>query len=305
MKNITNVYEAVDKNRIKSIAIIAVFTLFVVGAVWFIVEAFGLGYWLVGFALIITGLMSIGSWWWSDKLVLTMTGAKPADRDRDFHFYTVTENLAMATGLPMPKLYVIEDPAPNAFATGRDPEHAVVGATRGLLDSLDRTELEGVISHELSHVGNRDTLVMGVVTVLAGVLVVLTDIVMRMMWFGGLGRSSDNKQGNAIVMVIGLVAIILAPIIAQLIKLAVSRRREFLADATGAKVTRYPEGLARALEKISAYPRPMKHASNATAHLFFENPMHADSRKKTNWFANLFNTHPPVEDRIKVLRGMV
>lgn len=303
MKNITNVYEAVDANRAKSVLIIAFFILFAVGVVWVVQQAFGLGYWTIGWALVITGLMSIGSYWFSDKIVLSMNGARLADKRQDFHFYTVAENLAMAGGLPMPKLYVIEDPAPNAFATGRDPEHAVVCATRGLLESLDRTELEGVVSHELSHIGNRDTLVMGIVAVLAGAIVILTDFAMRMMWFGG--RDSDNKQGNAIMMVVGLVALILAPIVAQLIQFAVARRREFLADATGAKLTRFPEGLARALEKIASYPRPMKNVSNATAHLFIENPLHADSKKKTNWIVSLFNTHPPVEERIKALRSMV
>lgn len=303
MKNITNVYEAVDSNRLKSVLVIGFFIVFTVGVVFLIQQAFGFGYWLVGVALVITGLMSIGSYWFSDRIVLSISGARPASRKRDFHFYTVAENLSMAAGLPMPKLYVIEDPAPNAFATGRDPKHAVICATRGLLETLDRTELEGVISHELSHIGNRDTLVMGIVAVLAGSVVILTDFAMRMLWFGG--RDSDNKQQNALIMLLGIVVIILAPIIAQLIQLAVSRRREFLADATGAKLTRFPEGLARALEKIASYPEPMKNVSNATAHLFIENPLHADSSKKTNWLVKLFNTHPPVEERIAALRKMV
>lgn len=303
MRNITNIYEAVDANRIKSMIVIAFFILFVVGVVFLIQQIFGFGFWLVGVALILTGLMSIGSYWFSDRIVLSISGARPASRKRDFHFYTVAENLSMAAGLPMPKLYVIEDPAPNAFATGRDPKHAVVCATRGLLERLDRTELEGVISHELSHIGNRDTLVMGIVAVLAGTVVMMTDFVMRMLWFGG--RDSENRQKNALIMLLGIVVIILAPIIAQLIQLAVSRRREFLADATGAKLTRFPEGLARALEKIASYPEPMKNVSNATAHLFIANPLHADSSKKTNWLVKLFNTHPPVEERIAALRKMV
>ena len=185
MKNIVNVYEAVEGNKIKSFLVMAFFVVFITGIIWVLQWYFGLGLWMVGFALIITGLMSMGSYWFSDKIVLSMSGARLADRKRDFHFYTVVENLSMAARLPKPKLYVIEDSSPNAFATGRDPQHAVVCVTRGLLEKLDRTELEGVISHELSHIGNYDTRLMSIVAILAGGVVILSDFGMRGVWVGG------------------------------------------------------------------------------------------------------------------------
>ncbi|EKD52806.1 MAG: hypothetical protein ACD_61C00234G0003, partial [uncultured bacterium] len=217
-----------------------------------------------------------------------------------FDFYTVTENLVQVARVPMPKLYVIEDTAMNAFATGRDPEHAVVCATTGILSRLNRTELEGVVAHELSHVRNYDTRLMGIVTVLVGLITLLADILLRTRI---RGRSRDN-EGNlgAILFVVGIVMALLSPLIAQLIQLAISRRREFLADASGALLTKYPEGLASALEKISADKEPLEAANKATAHLYIANPLknHHDS---IGWFAGLFDTHPPVRERIKVLRG--
>lgn len=243
-------------------------------------------------------LANVGSYWFSDKIVLSMTHAKPATREEYFDLYTVTENLAITAGMPMPKLYVVNDPAPNAFATGRDEKHAVVAATTGLLAMLNRTELEGVIAHELSHIKNRDILVMTVAVVLAGFVAILADMFLRMSYFGG-GNRDDNKSG-AIFAVIALVAAILAPLAAQLIKLAISRKREFLADASGALLTRYPEGLASALQKISTYSAPMQNASHATAHLFIANPFGA----KAGQFINkLFATHPPVEERVEALLG--
>lgn len=307
MKNIVNVYEAVGQNKFKSILVMLFFAVFVTGVVWIFAQAFGYGLWMVGFAIILSGLMSLGSYWWSDKIVLSLSGARPADKKKDFRLFSVTENLSMAAGIPMPRLYVIESPAPNAFATGRDPSHAAVAATTGLLEKLDRTEVEGVIAHELSHVRNYDTRLMAIVAVLVGMVIVLADWFMRASWFGGMGGSDRNRdKGNAIFMVLAIVAAILAPIAAQLIQFAVSRRREFLADASAVYITRFPDGLARALEKIAQDRTPAKFASNATAHLFIENPFKADSRKqKTNWLVNLFSTHPPVEERIKVLRQMV
>lgn len=309
MKNITNVYEAVDQNRVKSFLVIVVFIVFVAVIAWILAEVFGVGLWLVGFALVVSGLMSLGSYWWSDKIVLSLSGARPADKKKDFRFYTAAENLAMAAGIPMPRLYVIDSPASNAFATGRDPKHAAVAATRGLLEKLDRTELEGVIAHELSHIRNYDTRLMAIVAVLAGMIVMIADIGFRMSAFGGNNNERDNR-GNAIFLVVGIVLAILAPIVAKLIQLAISRRREFLADASAVHITRFPEGLARALEKIASDRTPLKMASNATAHLYIENPFKADlgeskSRPKTGWFVSLFNTHPPVEERIKALRAMV
>lgn len=249
-------------------------------------------------AVIFSLFMNVGSYWFSDKLVLSMTKAHPATREEFFDFYTVTENLSIAAGLPMPKLYVIEDPAPNAFATGRDEKHAVVAATTGLLAMMDRQELEGVIAHELSHIQNKDMLVMTVAVVLAGFIAIVADIFLRMSMFGGGDR--DNGKGNALVMVVAIAGIILAPIAAQLIQLAVSRRREFLADASGALLTRYPEGLARALQKIAGYGGAMQSANHATAHLFIGNPFGNDAGKFVN---KLFATHPPVEERVAALLG--
>ncbi|KKW39156.1 zinc metalloprotease HtpX [Candidatus Kaiserbacteria bacterium RIFCSPLOWO2_02_FULL_54_13] len=240
------------------------------------------------------------AYWQSDKLVLSLNHARPASREEFFDLYTVTENLAITAGLPKPKLYVIDDPAPNAFATGRDEEHAVVCATTGLLALLSRSELEGVIAHELSHIKNRDILLMTVAVVLAGFVAILADLFLRMSFWGG-GRGSNNRQGNAIMMVLAVVGIVLAPIAAKLIQLAVSRRREFLADASGALLTRYPEGLASALQKISATNIPMRHASHATAHLFIDEPFGKAEGSKLAWLENMFATHPPISARIKAL----
>lgn len=242
------------------------------------------------------------AYWESDKLVLSMSHARPASREEFFDFYTVTENLAITARLPLPKLYVIDDPAPNAFATGRDEKHAVVCATTGLLGMMTRPELEGVIGHELSHIKNRDILLMTVAVVLAGFIAIIADMFLRMSLFGG-GRGSDNRQGNAILMILTVVGIVLAPVAAKLIQLAVSRRREYLADASSALLTRYPEGLASALLKIGGYSAPMRHKNLATAHLFIGDPFGAEKAGAGNWAAHLFSTHPPVQERIKALLG--
>lgn len=255
---------------------------------------------IVYIAVIVAFATNFYAYWASDKLVLKMSHARPATREEFFDLYTVTENLAITAGLPKPKLYVIDDAAPNAFATGRDEKHAVVCATTGLLALLTRPELEGVIAHELSHIQNRDILVMTVAVVLAGFVAIVADLFLRMAFYGG---RSDNEKGNMIALVLGLVGIILAPIAAQLIQFAISRRREYLADESGALLTRYPEGLASALQKISANNVPMKHASHATAHLFIDEPFGKPEGKKLAWLEGLFSTHPPVADRINRLLG--
>lgn len=252
----------------------------------------------IGFAL----FMNVASYWWSDKLVLSMTGARPADKREHYDLIKTVENLSITAGLPMPKVYVVNDPAPNAFATGRDPKHAVVAATTGLLAILDKSELEGVIAHELSHIGNRDMLVSTVAVVLAGFVAIVADLFMRSMTLGSNG-DRDNKA-SAIFLVLGIVGIILAPIAAQLIQMAISRKREYLADASGVLLTRYPEGLASALEKISANGRPMARANNATAHLFIADPFGVEKRTLGQKISNLFQTHPPAGDRIRILRDM-
>jgi heat shock protein HtpX len=257
-------------------------------------------------AVVIAIATNFYAYWASDKLVLSLNHARPASRQEFFDFYTVTENLSITAGLPMPKLYVIDDPAPNAFATGRDEKHAVVCATTGLLVIMSRTELEGVIAHELSHIKNRDILLMTVAVVLAGFVAIIANIFLRMSFFGG-GRSDDRGNGNAVFLILAVVGIVLAPLAAKLIELAVSRRREYLADASGALLTRYPEGHASALQKIGNYAAPMKSANLATAHLFINDPFGAKGTKgggSAGWIERLFSTHPPIADRIKALEGI-
>lgn len=244
-------------------------------------------------------VMNVSAYWFSDKVALASAGAKLADENEYKELHRIVENLAITAGLPKPRVYIIQDAAPNAFAAGRDPKHSVVAVTTGLLAMLDRSELEGVIAHELSHIGNRDILVMSVAVVLVGVISILADIALRTsMWGGG-----DRERNNNIFVVIAFVAaIVLAPIAAQLIQLAVSRKREFLADASGALLTRYPDALASALQKIGGYQAPMRRASTATAHLFISNPFGAHAAGQ--WVAKLFATHPPIPERIAALQGM-
>jgi len=250
-------------------------------------------YFFVAFSIV----MNITSYWYSDKIALSMAGAHPATREQYFDFYTIVENLAITAGLPMPKIYIIEDPSPNAFATGRDKEHAVVAVTTGLLSIMNKTELEGVVAHEMSHIGNKDMLVSTVAVVLVGFVAIVSDMMIRSAIFGG---RRDDREGGGLFMIIGIIVAILAPIAATLIQLAISRKREYLADASGALLTRYPEGLASALEKISKYGRPMIKQSNAIAHLYIANPTGSGVFAKK--VGNLFSTHPPVEERIKRLR---
>lgn len=300
------VYNQIAYNKTRTYLTIFVFVLLVAGFFFLLGRYFespaaANGYFILGFMF--ATFSSIGSYFYADKIVLFTMGARPADKKNYFDYYTVTENLSIAAGLPMPKLYVIDDPSPNAFATGRDPKHAVVGATTGLLQKLDRAELEGVIAHELSHVKNYDILLSTIVAVLVGTIALVSDWMMRSFWWGGFNRDEDRRDRNPIVFLFVIIALILGPIIATLIQLAISRRREFLADASGALLTRYPEGLARALEKISADPVPMRHAASSTAHLFISNPFKKGQRG-LSVIATLFSTHPPVQERIKVLRSM-
>lgn len=251
-------------------------------------------------AVIFSIVMNITSYWFSDKIVLKLAGAHPATREEYRDLWNIVENLSITAGLPMPRVFIIDDPAPNAFATGRNKEHAVVAVTTGILPLLTKTELEGVIAHELSHIGNRDMLVSTVAVVLAGFVSILSHMFLRSLQFGG-GRS-DRREGGGILVIIGVVLAILAPIFATLIRLAVSRKRELLADASGALLTRYPEGLASALQKISAYGQPMIHANDAIAHLYISDPFTV--KRTTSFFSKLLMTHPPVEERVAALRGM-
>lgn len=294
-----NIYSSISSNKWKTWAIMVLFVVFVTTLVYVFSKALGLSdLSLVGFALIVSGLMSIGSYYYSDKLVLATSGAKEIKKSDYPEFYRIVENLCIAAGLPMPKVYVTNDPSPNAFATGRDPKHAVVCATTGLLRMMNESELEGVIGHELSHVKNYDVRLMGVVAILVGFIAILSDVFLRISFFG----DRDDRNSSGIFVVVALVLAILSPIAATLIQLAVSRKREYLADASGALLTRYPEGLASALEKLKNDQTPPRYASNATAHLYIENPF--DNKKVKNFFTGLFNTHPPLEDRIRILRAM-
>lgn len=284
---------------------------------WFLMTGFFVLIMLVGYAiswyfdspaiLIIAVLFSVissfVSYWWSDKIVLSMSNAKLVDHDNGREIYHLVENLCITAGLPLPKIYIIEDSAPNAFATGRNSEHAAIALTSGILAKLDKAELEGVIAHELSHIGNRDILISTVATVLVGTIVLVTDWATRSAFFGS--RDDDNNSNNLIGFLIIIVLSILAPLSAQLLQMAVSRKREFLADASGALLTRYPEGLARALEKISSDKEELEVANRATAHMYIISPLKGDDNgKKVSWLSKAFMTHPPVEERIAKLRGL-
>jgi heat shock protein HtpX len=300
-----SILSQVSANKTKSYFFMAGFVVFTVIVGYVMGQALGYGNSWMYIAVIFSVISSFVSYYWGDQLVLAMSGARPADRRRDFDFYTVAENLAIAAGLPTPKLYVIEDTAMNAFATGRDPEHAVICATTGILSRLERREIEGVIAHELSHIQNYDTRLMAVVAVLAGTIAFLADMFMRTLWWGGGRRSRDNEdrgQLGMILLVVGIVLAILSPLIATIIQMAISRKREYLADASGAYLTRYPEGLARALEKISQDKEVLEAATNATAHLFIANPF--KGKDFGAWFSGLFDTHPPIIERIKILRSL-
>ncbi|HAE36393.1 MAG: Protease HtpX-like protein [Candidatus Nomurabacteria bacterium GW2011_GWF2_35_66] len=290
-------YTHQGENVTKTWILMSMFLIIVIGLGYIFARVYGnpnILYIFVVFSLI----MNITSYWFSDKIALSLAKAHPATREQYFDFYTIVENLAITAGLPMPKIYVIEDPSPNAFATGRDKNHAVVAVTTGLLSIMNKSELEGVVAHEMSHIGNKDMLVSTVAVVLVGFVAIVSDMMMRMSIFGG---HRDNDRGSGLLMIIGIVVAILAPIAATLIQLGISRKREYLADASGALLTRYPEGLASALEKISQYGRPMQSQSGAIAHLYIANPLGSGNFKKKTM--NLFSTHPPVEERIKRLRG--
>ena len=299
-------YQTIQENKNKSLLIMTLFITFIVGASYIMAKGLGYGLDMVGIALIISGVTSFFSYYYSDKIILTISGAKEAKREEFFDFYTVTENLCLATRLPKPKLYVIEDSAMNAFATGRDPKHAVVCCTTGLLARLNRSEIEAVVAHELSHVKNYDIRLMSIVTILVGLVALLSDWMLRMTFFGGRKKSDDNNgsgQLQMIMFVVGIVLAILSPVIAQLIQLAISRRREFFADASGVGMTKNPQGLINALEKISQDKEPLEAANKATAHLYISNPL-KNTHNAIGMFSKMFMTHPPVEQRIAALRKL-
>lgn len=298
-----NIHSQISSNKMRTWLVMGLFIIFITTIAFVFGKATGFGLSYAGIALIFSGLMSLGSYYYSDKIVLTMSRAKQIKKSDYPEYFRIVENLCIGEGLLMPKIYVIDDSAPNAFATGRDPKHAVICVTTGILDKLNKVELEGVIAHELSHIKNFDIRLMAIVTILVGVVALMADFFMRSLWFSG-HRNDREERGNVqgIFLLIGIILAILSPIIATLIQLAVSRKREFLADASAALLTRYPEGLASALEKISKDKEPLEAANNATAHLYIVNPF--KGKEIGNWLSGLFNTHPPIEERIKILRSM-
>lgn len=307
-------YDLINKNKRESWVLIFCF-LIVISLLGFVFSQVyqnsAILYFAVGFSVISAFI----SYYFSDSITLALSKATEVDRQSNQELYRLVENLCITAGLPTPKIYIIDDTAPNAFATGRDPQHAVVCVTTGILAKLEKTELEGVIAHELSHIGNYDIRVMTLVVVLVGTITLLSDWFLRFSFFGGRRKSDNNNDGGLglAMLAIGILLAILSPVIATLIKLAVSRQREYLADASGALLTRYPEGLARALEKISTDTEPLEAANNATAHLYIVSPFHEDrevmaldgeGHEGRSWFSGLFNTHPPIKDRVKRLREM-
>ncbi len=295
-----SLYTQAESNIFKTWVYLTFFLVFIIAIGW-LISYFFQSQAILWFAVIFSIITNLFAYWYSDKIVLAISKAQPIKKQDSPELYRIVENLSITAGLPIPKIYVINEAQPNAFATGRNPQNSVVAVTRGLLERLDRAELEGVIAHELSHIGNRDILLSTLVVVLVGVIVMMTDFFFRISHWGGEGRR-DGGSFRSIAMLVALALAILAPLLATLIRMAISRKREFLADASGALLTRYPEGLARALEKISKDPNPLRVANDATSHLYIASPLRG--REKSSWLHRLFMTHPPVEERIRLLREM-
>lgn len=296
-----SLYTQQSRNVFRTWMLMTVFLVIVVCIGWFAsyyYDSAAILYVAIAIALV----MNIWAYWFSDKIAIAQAHAVLADEVQYKALHRIIENLAITAGLPKPRVYIINDPAPNAFSTGRDKEHAAVAVTTGLLDMMNENELQGVIAHELSHIGNRDILVMTAAVVLVGVITVLANIFLRLSFWGGFGGRDRNNNANIIMLIAGIIAVILAPIAAELIQLAISRKREFLADASGALLTRYPEGLESALQKIGSYAAPMKSASTTTAHMYISNPFGAHPAGA--WIQKLFSTHPPIPERIAALEGM-
>lgn len=295
-------YAQITANVWKSVFLVIVFIAIIGGLGYLFTEVTGYG-WILPLAVVVAVVGSIGSYYYSDQIVLSMSQARPADEQEHAFLINTVQGLALAAGIPVPRIYVIDDTAPNAFATGRDPKHAVLCVTTGLMQKMNRVELEGVVGHEMAHIKDYDIRFMALVAILAGTIVLVSDWLLRSMWWGGGRRRDDDEReggNNPIVLVIAIVAAILAPIIATLIQLAVSRKREYLADAEGSLLTRYPDGLASALEKIAADEEPLEAANKATAHLYIYNPL----RQHGGVLNSLFSTHPPIEERVRRLRAM-
>lgn len=293
-----SIYTHKDSNIRKTWLLFTVFLSSVIGIGYIFSQVYG-NSGILFFAVTFSVVTSIVSYWYSDRIVLSMYAAKPVTMDNAPELYRIVENLAITAGLPTPKIYLVPEKSPNAFATGRDPQHAVIAVTEGLLQTMDKSELEGVLAHEMSHIGNRDMLLGTAAVILVGFISILADMFQISMFFG---RSNSNRDTPPVMLIIAVALSILAPLAAMLLQFAISRKRESLADASGALLTRYPEGLASALEKLAKDTTPMRRANNTTAHLWIENPF--ENKKKTPFFAKLFMTHPPTEERIAALRGM-
>lgn len=299
-----NFYEQIEANKTRTWVIMAIFIAVITVSAYVFGEASGYGSSWVVAALVFSSISSLVSYFAGDQIVLAISGAKEADPKTDFELYSVVENLSLGTGLPKPKIYKIEDTAPNAFASGRDPQHAIVCVTTGLLQKLNRSELEGVIAHELSHIRNYDIRLMLIVTLLVGTVTLLADWFTRSMWWGGGRRERKEGKGQLgmILLLVGLLLAALSPIIAKLMQMALSRQREYLADASAAEITRQPSALASALEKLAKDREPLEAANKATAHLYVVNPF--KDKDVGGWFVGLFQTHPPIEERIQRLEAM-
>jgi heat shock protein HtpX len=296
-----SIYKQADSNSRKTWFLLTGFLVFIILIGWLFSYLLN-DVVILYFAVFLSVFMSFGSYWWSDKIVLSMYKAKLIEKKDNPELYRIVENLCITAGLPVPKIFIIPEMQPNAFATGRNAKHAVIAVTQGLLNRLEKSELEGVIAHELSHIGNKDMLLMTLTAILAGIIAMFANLFIRISFWGGTRRNNRDARAGLILMLLGVLAAILAPIAASLVQLAISRKREFLADASAVLLTRYPEGLARALEKISSDPTPMKIFNDASSSLFIDSPH--KGKEKTNWFVKLFMTHPPIEDRIRALRGI-
>ncbi len=301
-----NIWKQVDANKQRSIFLVFVFVLVVIAIGWIFSNYYGNPI-ILYFAVALALIQSLIGYYGGDSLILSSSGAQLLSKRSDLPvLWNAVENMSIAAGLPMPKVYVINDPTPNAFATGRDPKHASVAATTGLLQVLDKNELEGVMAHEMSHIGNYDIRLMTIITVLVSVIAILSDIFVRSQIFGFGRKRDNNNEGGGLIAILSIVALILAPIVGTIIQLAISRKREFLADADGALLTGYPAGLAGALEKISKFNKPLEHANTATAHLYISNPLGGGdpNEKEPGFLAKTFSTHPPIKERINLLRQM-
>lgn len=297
------VYSEISANKRRTWFLLFFFLLFVIFLGWVFANVLD-RYWILPAAIIFAVFQAFISYWWSDKITLAISTAKPIGHDKNPEIYHIVENLCITAGLPVPKIYVINDSAPNAFATGRDPDHAAICFTTGILEKLDKTELEGVAAHELSHIGNYDIRLMTIIVVLVGVVTLLADWFLRISFLGGHDDNRDRGQLGIILLIAGIVFAIISPIVAMIIQLALSRRREYLSDASAVLLTRYPEGLARALEKISADREPLEAANKATAHLYIASPFKGKKKDARGWLSGLFETHPPVAERVRRLREM-